>query len=64
MFHHDPMRMERLIEKFRKQISSRPTLVYCFKNKLEFGCTYPLEIENILARADLEPPPWWVELLD
>lgn len=64
MFREDPEREKRLIEKFKVQISSKPTLVYCFTNKLKYGCIYPIEIEEVLAKADMEPPPWWVDLLD
>jgi len=64
LFQTDPDRITRLTEKFKSEISDKPTLVYCFRNKLEFGCTYPCEIEEILNKADIGQPPWWVDLLD
>ena len=67
LFKEDPNRIERLLKKFSKLCDNK-ILYNCYKNKLMYGCGYPVEIEDeiqeIVDKLIEEQIFWWVELLD
>lgn len=60
-------RNHELLKTFLEKCNGNIVLFNCYKNKLEFGCTYSNTIEQkilkILKATDSEYP-WWVDLLD
>jgi len=53
------------IEQFKEKCRD-PVLVQCYKNKIEYGCSYNNEIEQKIIEIELsigEDTPLW-ELLD
>lgn len=54
------------IEKFQEKCGDDPVLVQCYKNKIEYGCSYNNEIEQKIIEIEQsisdETPLW--ELLD
>jgi len=67
LFQEDPNRIERLVEKF-SNLSVNTTLTNCYRNKLEFGCSYGDEVEQrireIVDQLIEEKVAWWVDLID
>ncbi len=50
-------------------IENKHTLLECYKNRLEYGCTYPEGMEKMIDTIHTLcmkklAPPWWVDLLD
>ena len=69
LFHLDPDRNQRKIQRFEKICGGNQTLVNCYRNRLTFGCRYHEIIERrIDAIVQIinkhEDPPSWVSLLD
>jgi len=74
MFKVDPNKNQRMVQLFSELISdaevpNHHTIVRCYKNRLEYNCSYPHKIENILDSFHTlvmkrEAPPDWVSLLD
>lgn len=70
----DPNKKKRMIELFKTiceecEIKNPETMLECYKNRLELGCTYSKKIENILDTMDTlikkqEAEEDWVSLLD
>lgn len=67
LFQEDPNRIERLVEKF-SNLSVNTTLTNCYRNKLEFGCSYGDEVEQriqeIVDKMIEDKVAWWVDLID
>lgn len=67
LFKEDPNRIERLVEKF-SNLSVSTTLTNCYRNKLEFGCSYGDEVEQkikeIVDKLIEEKVAWWIDLID
>jgi hypothetical protein len=70
----DPQKNQRMIELFENfcndmEIKNASVLTKCYKNRLEYGCGYSKEIENVLDSIHKlvlkrEGPEDWVSLLD
>jgi len=51
------------------EIENKEALFQCYKNRIEFGCTYDDHTEEKLDIIHEHcyqglAPPWWVDLLD
>ena len=57
---------KKLVEEFFEKCGGDIVLSNCYKNKLEFGCTYNTDVEQKILKISkhIEEYPWWVELLD
>ena len=67
LFKEDLNRIERLVEKF-SNLSDSTTLTNCYRNKLEYNCSYGDEVEHkiqdIVDQLSDEKIAWWVSLID
>ena len=62
-------RLEEILENTELPDLQKTVLLNCYRNKLQYGCTYPDCIERKLKIFDTvisryEDPPWWTEFLD
>jgi hypothetical protein len=59
-------RNQRLLKEFMDRCDNDVVLTNCYKNKLDFGCTYNRAIEERISKIvkGIEECPWWVDLLD
>ena len=66
-----PPQIRNQLIKFSKNIDleNKHTLLECYKNRIEYGCVYPMEVEKIMdavhklcmKKLNL---PWWIDFLD
>lgn len=68
LFKKLPPNLDEKIDAFAA-CSNNETIVNCYKNVVELGCTYPPEvhrkIDDVLEVVNNnDPPEWWLNLLD
>ena len=70
MTDYPPQLSNKLIEYFKLIYGEyEPVMLECYKARIRYGCTYPLEIEHKLDQYhyvcwENVGPPWWVDLMD
>ena len=70
MTDYPPQLSRNLIEYFKKIFGEdEPILLECYKARIMYGCTYPVEIEHTLDQYHSVcwkkvGPPWWVNIMD
>ena len=56
------------IEKFGELCDNDIVLMNCYRNRVQFGCTYSNTLErrmdDVLSKMKEDEYPWWVDLLD
>ena len=60
--------MTKKVEQFSNLCNNDIVLVNCYRNRLQFGCTYNTAVEkridDIVSKFSVEEYPWWVDILD